>query len=75
MADQRAIVVCSCEDSVPLDVQALRHGCRGGHLVTGRQFCRAELDRVRELVAAGTPVTMGCKRRCLARSRPNATVT
>jgi ferredoxin len=45
---------------MPLDVQALRHGCRGGHLVTGRQFCRAELDRFRELIAAGTPVTMGC---------------
>jgi ferredoxin len=60
MADQRAIVVCSCEDTLPIDAPALRHGCRGAHLVTGRQFCRAELERFRELVAAGAPITMGC---------------
>jgi hypothetical protein len=60
MADQGAIVVCSCEDTMPLDAQALRQGCRGADLVTGRQFCRSELDRFRALVATGTPVTMGC---------------
>jgi ferredoxin len=60
MADQRAILVCSCEDTMPLDAQALPHGCRGGRLLTGRQFCRAELQRFRELVATGTPITMGC---------------
>jgi ferredoxin len=60
MADQRAFLVCSCEDSMPLDAQALRHGCRGGRLLTGRQFCRAELERFRELVATGAPITMGC---------------
>jgi ferredoxin len=60
MADQRAILVCSCEDTMPLDAQALRLGCRGAHLVTGRQFCRAELERFRELAASGAPITMGC---------------
>jgi ferredoxin len=60
MADQRAILVCSCEDTVPLDAQALRLGCRGARLLIGRQFCRAELERFRELVASGTPITMGC---------------
>ena len=45
MADQRAIVACSCEDTMPLDAQALRQGCPGAHLVTGRHFCRSELDR------------------------------
>jgi hypothetical protein len=54
MADQRAIVACSREDTMPLDAQALRQGCPGAHLVTGRHFCRSELDRFRELVAAGT---------------------
>ena len=52
MADQRAILMCSCEDTIPLDSQALHQGCRGGRLVTGHQFCRAELGRFRELVAA-----------------------
>jgi ferredoxin len=60
MADQRAILVCSCEDTMPLDAQALRLGCRGAHLVSGRQFCRAELERFRELAASGAPITMGC---------------
>jgi ferredoxin len=61
MVDQRAIAVCSCEDTMPLDAQALRHACSGGaRLVTGRQFCRAELETFRELVASGAPVTMGC---------------
>src|SRR5580704_2960651 len=60
MVDQRAILVCSCEDTVQLDAQALQHGCGDGSLVTGRQFCRADLESFRELVASGTPVTMGC---------------
>jgi ferredoxin len=60
MADQRATLVCSCEDTMPFDSQALHQGCRGGRLVIGRQFCRAELGRFRELVAAGTSVTVGC---------------
>jgi ferredoxin len=60
MADQRAILVCSCEDTMPLDAQALRLGCRGARLLIGRQFCRAELERFRELVATGAPITMGC---------------
>jgi ferredoxin len=60
MVDQRAILVCSCEDTVPLDAQALQHGCGGGRLVTGCQFCRAELNSFRELIASGARVTMGC---------------
>ncbi len=45
---------------MPLDASALHQGCRGGRVVTGRQFCRAELERFRELVATGAPVTIGC---------------
>jgi ferredoxin len=60
MAGPRTILVCSCVDTVPLDAEALHLGCRGGRVVAGRQVCRAELGRFRELVAAGAPVTMGC---------------
>jgi ferredoxin len=60
MVDQRAILLCSCEGTVPLDAQALQRGCGGARLVTGHQFCRAELESFRELVASGTPVTMAC---------------
>ncbi len=60
MVDPRSILVCSCEDTMPLDAGALHQGCRGARLVTGRQFCRAEFERFRELVASGAPVTIGC---------------
>ena len=45
---------------MPLDARALHQGCHEGRLVTGRQFCRAELGQFRELAATGTPITMGC---------------
>jgi ferredoxin len=60
MTDQRTILVCSCEDTMPLDANALRRGCGDGAIVSGRQLCRAELDRVRAAVAAGSPLTIGC---------------
>lgn len=61
MADQpRQIVVCSCEDSIPLDADALRAACKGADVTSGRQFCRAELDRFRGLAAAGGDITVAC---------------
>lgn len=61
MADQpRQIVVCSCEDSIPLDADALRAACKGADVASGRQFCRAELDRFRGLAAAGGDITVAC---------------
>ena len=71
MADQpRQIVVCSCEDTMPLDAEALRRGCRGAEVDSGRQLCRAELDRFRGLAAAGgdrSPSPARRKRRCSPR--------
>lgn len=61
MADQpRQIVVCSCEDSIPLDADTLRAACKGADVTSGRQFCRAELDRFRGLAAAGGDITVAC---------------
>jgi ferredoxin len=60
MANRHKILVCSCEDTIPLDAGALTRGCRNFDIVTGRQFCRAELDRFRALVGAGVPLTVGC---------------
>jgi ferredoxin len=45
---------------MPLNATALARGCRGAEIVSGRQFCRAELERVRALLAAGAPITIGC---------------
>ena len=60
MPDQRTILVCSCDDTMPLDEAALARGCRGTEVVRGRQLCRAELDRFRALAASGVPLTVGC---------------
>jgi ferredoxin len=60
MPDRRTILVCSCEDTMPLDTGALARGCRGAEIVGGRQLCRAELERFRALAASGSPLTVGC---------------
>ncbi len=60
MSDQRTLLVCSCEDTMPLDAGALARGCRGAEIVSGRQLCRAELERFRALAATGAPLTVGC---------------
>src|SRR5437660_5844410 len=60
MSDKHKILVCSCEDTMPTDAGAVARGCRNAEIVTGRQFCRAELDRVRALAGTGTELTIGC---------------
>jgi ferredoxin len=60
MSDQRTILVCSCDDTMPLDSDALARGCHGDTIVSGRQLCRAELERFRALAASGAPITVGC---------------
>jgi ferredoxin len=59
MADTaRTILICSCEDTMPLDAGAVKRGCRGAKVLTGRQLCRAELDKYRAV--AGDPLLVGC---------------
>src|SRR5215472_13033457 len=55
----QTIVVCSCEDTIKLDADALRRGCRGAALETARQLCRAEVERFQAAAAAGTLI-VGC---------------
>src|SRR5260370_17195670 len=45
---------------MPLDASALGRGCRNFDIATGRQFCRAELDRFRARAGSGAPLTVGC---------------
>ena len=61
MADRpQTVILCSCEDTMPLDAGAVRQGCRGAKVETAGQLCRAELARFRTAVAADTPLTIGC---------------
>ncbi len=61
MADRPPkIVICSCEDTMPLDVDAVKRGCRGADVSIAHQLCRAELDKFRAAAAAGEPLIVGC---------------
>jgi ferredoxin len=53
------LLICSCDDTMPLDPGAVRRGCRGEPM-TATQLCRAELDRFRAIAAEDTPLTVGC---------------
>ena len=60
MADlTRHLLICSCDDTMPLDADAVRRGC-SGKATAAKQLCRAELDRFRTIAAQGTPLTVAC---------------
>ena len=56
----RKILICSCEDTMPLDGEAVQRGCGGSEVKTSHQLCLRELDSFRRAVQSGTPVTVGC---------------
>lgn len=56
----RNILICSCDDTMPLDGEAAARVCRGADVIEGRQLCRAELERFRKLAAGGAPLTVAC---------------
>jgi ferredoxin len=61
MADRpRQILICSCEESMPLDVDAVKRGCRGAEVSSARQLCRAEREKFRTLAEANEPLLVGC---------------
>jgi ferredoxin len=55
----RQVLICSCDDTMPIDVDAVGRGCRC-EVVAANQLCRAELDRFRTIAAKDTPLTVGC---------------
>jgi ferredoxin len=60
MAEDRIVLLCSCEDTMPLAAGAVGKACGGANVMTGRQLCRAELERFRAAAASGKPVTVAC---------------
>jgi ferredoxin len=56
----RNILICSCEDTMPLDAEGVRRGCRSAQVSTARQLCRAEIERFRTAAATGEPLIVGC---------------
>ncbi len=56
----RTILICSCEDTMPLDGDAVRRACRDTEVIEGRQFCRAELARFRKAAASAETLVVAC---------------
>jgi len=56
----RTILICSCEDTIPLDGDMVRRVCRDSVVIEGRQFCRVELERFRKAAATGEQFTVAC---------------
>ena len=56
----RTILICSCEDTMPLNGEMVRRACRNSVVIEGRQFCRAELERLRKAAAGAEQVTVAC---------------
>ena len=56
----RAILLCSCDDTMPLDAGRVGRICRGASVGTAHQLCRAELERFRAAVVQGHPLTVAC---------------
>jgi ferredoxin len=60
MADTtRHLLICSCDDTMPLDAGVVRRGCRC-EATTATQLCGAELDRFRAIAAEDVPLTVAC---------------
>jgi ferredoxin len=56
----KTILICSCEDTMRLDVAAIRRGCPNGEIKSFRHLCGAELEQFREIAADGGALTVAC---------------
>jgi ferredoxin len=56
----RKILICSCEDTIPLASAGVERACRGAEVLRGRQLCRAELERVRDAATSAEAITIAC---------------
>jgi len=56
----KTILICSCEDTMQLDMGAVRRGCRKSEIADFRQLCRAELDYFRNAAKSEGPLIVGC---------------
>ena len=59
MAEKPKILICSCEDTMPLDADAVRRGC-GAQVTTANHLCRTQIERFQSAIAGGDPLIVGC---------------
>lgn len=73
------LLICSCEKTMPLDVAAIGRGC-GGTITQANQLCGLELDRFKQALGDGAPITVACTQeaplfREVAETSPQAQLT
>lgn len=56
----RTLMVCSCEDTMPLDGTALRRGCQGAQISEHRHLCRSQVERFRAMLGQSEAITVAC---------------
>jgi ferredoxin len=56
----RKILICTCEDTMPLDGAMVRRVCKNADVIEGRQFCRSEIERFRKAATGGDTITVAC---------------
>lgn len=59
MQSGRTILVCSCEETMPLHGETVQRACRA-KVRSADQLCRKELDVFKAALASGEPVTVAC---------------
>ena len=60
LGKRRKVLVCSCERTMPSYGESATRACAGAQIVTGDEFCGADLERVRNVLAGDDAVTIGC---------------
>ena len=56
----KAVLVCSCEDTMHLDMAAIRHGCQNTEVKRFRHLCGTELDHFCGAAKAQGQLTVAC---------------
>ena len=56
----RTLMVCSCEDTMPLDAAALARGCKGADIRTARHLCRTQTELFTRALGESAAVTVAC---------------
>jgi ferredoxin len=64
----RTLVICSCEDTMPIDGGVAARACGGpggmagglADVKTARHLCRSQVESFRALLETGRPLTIGC---------------
>ncbi len=54
------ILLCSCDDTMPLDAAAVRRACHNAEVTTARQLCGAQIGRFQTVAGRDAPLTVGC---------------